>query len=124
MVIPGKTQKGLPIIQIKKEGSLRMGSTVISPDRLAFALEAIQSFEEKFGMKVIHGIYLNVEREFHLETERKFYVWLDMTMDLDYQLNKLKQALPKLDIYEENLDYIDLRISGINGEKIIFKRAS
>ncbi len=122
MVVEGKNQKALPVIQIEREGSVRMGSTIMSQERLAFALEAIQSFEEKFGMKIIHGVYFNVEREFHLWTQRKFYIWLDMTSDLDYQLNKLKQALPKLNIYEENLDYIDLRISGINGEKIIFKR--
>ena len=45
-----------------------------------------------------------------------------MSMELDTQLNKLKKALPRLNIYEESLDYIDLRISGIDGEKVIFKK--
>ena len=43
-------------------------------------------------------------------------------MSLDEQFDKLKKGLPRLNIYEIDLLYIDLRISGINGEKIIFKR--
>jgi len=38
------------------------------------------------------------------------------------QLKKLKKILVKLDIYKENLLYIDLRIAGANGDKIIYKR--
>ena len=37
-------------------------------------------------------------------------------------LKKLKKALVKLDIYTEDLQYIDLRIAGGNGDKIIYKR--
>ena len=32
------------------------------------------------------------------------------------------KALVKLDIYNEDLQYIDLRIAGGNGDKIIYKR--
>ena len=63
-----------------------------------------------------------IEREFHLKTEAGFYVWLDMTTDVETQLKKLKRALPKLDIYKEPLQYIDLRIAGAESEKVIFKR--
>jgi hypothetical protein len=49
-------------------------------------------------------------------------VWLDMQKPIEEQLKKLKKALVKLDIYTESLEYIDLRISGTNGDKIIYKR--
>jgi hypothetical protein len=49
-------------------------------------------------------------------------VWLDLTVDIPQQLGKLKRTLPKLDIYHEPLEYIDLRIAGAESEKVIFKR--
>ena len=48
---------------------------------------------------------------------------IDLEKDLLRQIEKLKKALPKLDIYNEPLLYIDLRISGTNTEKVIFKRS-
>jgi cell division septal protein FtsQ len=109
-------------IYIESEQSLNVGATVITQESLAFMLEAIQSYEDRFGMAIEYVEYYDIERETHLLTERNFWVWLDMTMDLDEQFDKLKKGLPRLDIYEMNLMYIDLRISGMNGEKIIFKR--
>lgn len=114
--------EGLPLLSVQMDQPAREGQEVIPPDQLAFALESAQSFEDKFGMEVVRIDYQPLAREAHLITERNFAVWLDITMDLDEQLNKLKQALPRLNLYEEPLEYIDLRISGINGEKVIFKR--
>ncbi|MDP2625165.1 MAG: cell division protein FtsQ/DivIB [Candidatus Peregrinibacteria bacterium] len=112
----------LPTLLIQAEQTLPEGTQIITLNELAFTLEAIQNYEDKFGMEVIYALYFETEREVHLWTEREFYVWLDLTADLDEQLNKLKKALPQLNIYEEELEYIDLRIPGITGEKIIFKR--
>ena len=118
----GATFEQLPILLIERDQPLKEGEAIIAQDALAFILEANQNFEDKFGMKIEHAQYLAIPREVHLYTERNFYVWLDMSMELDTQLNKLKKALPRLNIYEESLDYIDLRISGIDGEKVIFKK--
>jgi hypothetical protein len=112
----------LPTIVIERDQTLSQGTHIITQDQLAFILEAMQNFEDKFGMVVEHAKYLEISREAHLWTERNFYVWLDIYSDLDEQLNKLKKSLPRLNIYEEPLRYIDLRISGINGEKIIFMK--
>jgi len=108
-------------ITTETDQSVSIGSDIMTQEKLGFILEAIQSYEDRFGMKVLHAKYFQIEHETHLWTERNFYVWLDMTIDLDSQLNKLKKALPKLDIYESDLEYIDLRIEGINGEKVIYK---
>lgn len=122
--IGGKEKAEFPTVKIEPSEALEEGDTVLTQERLAFVLESIQNFEDKFGMQIIHALYFDNAREVHLLTERNFYVWLDITSDLDEQLNKLKKALSKLDIYNENLEYIDLRITGINGEKVIFKRAT
>lgn len=121
-LIAGETQEELPWIKIQTNDTFTEGIEVIPQDRLAFILEANQNFEDKFGMEVEYTLYFHEAREAHLWTERSFYVWLDLTNDLDTQLNKLKKALPSLNIYEESLEYIDLRVSGVNGEKVIFKR--
>ena len=121
-LVKGSHEKDLPLIKMQTASPISEGLEVISQDHLAFMLEAMQNYEDKLGMKISYTLYLPIEREAHLWTEREFYVWLDMTMDLDKQLNKLKRVLSELNIYEESLEYIDLRISGVNGEKVIFKR--
>ena len=42
---------------------------------------------------------------------------------MKYKFKKLKKSLVKLDIYTATLEYIDLRIAGTNGDKIIYKRS-
>jgi len=122
-ILSTETQmEGLPLIVVEREQSIPEGTLLVPQDQLAFILDSIQTYEDKFGMKVTYALYLPIEREVHLFTERNFYVWLDLTLDLDEQLTKLKLALSSLNIYEESIDYIDLRIEGVNGEKIIFKR--
>ena len=73
-------------------------------------------------MEVTDIIYLEKAREFHLRTEKNFDIWLSLEMDYKSQLSKLKAAEQKLNIKTEPLQYIDLRIAGGNGEKVIFKR--
>lgn len=72
-------------------------------------------------MKVTNAEYHVREREIHLQTEKNFMVWLDMEKELNPQMEKLKKALPKINIYNTPLEYIDLRISGTDNEKVIYK---
>lgn len=94
---------------------------LIPKDKLIILLETSQNFEGKFSMQVLEIHYLKRAREIHLYTERYFFVWIDMTQDIEYQLSKLKKALTELNIYDAPLEYIDLRISGQNGEKVLYK---
>ena len=94
---------------------------LIPEDVLKTLLETADSFEGKFDMEVLEIAYLKRARELHLFTERYFSVWIDLTQDVPLQLAKLKKALTEIDIYGAPLEYIDLRISGQNGEKVIYK---
>lgn len=100
---------------------LSIGETLIEADVIATLLEVEKDFEGKFNMQVFEVHYLKRAREIHLYTERYFFVWLDLTQDVEEQLNKLKKAMTELNIYEAPLLYIDLRITGQNGEKVIYK---
>lgn len=112
----------LPYFKISSEEELNLKTEVIKPEKLKYMLESIKYFEEKFGMEVFDATYLHEAREVHLRTEKYFDIWLDMTQDYKTQFIKLKKALAKIDIYNEELNYIDLRIAGTSGEKVIFKR--
>jgi hypothetical protein len=114
---------GLPLVFIQEvEGLPNLKSPgVIRPDVLKSILQAKDSFENKFAMNVTQVNYKKRSREIHLETERNFSIWLDAEQELEPQLNKLKLALSGLDIYQEALEYIDLRITGQDGEKVIYK---
>lgn len=97
-------------------------SPLISQEHLTYMLSAVSSFEERFGMKVLELRLLPQAREFHMKTEKNFEIWLDIQIPYEKQFLKLKKAMSTLDIYKTPLFYIDLRISGSNGEKVIFKR--
>lgn len=112
----------LPYFKIKTDAPLNTETAIIDTDKLTYLLEAAAYFEEKFGMKIIETEYKVVPREVHLRTEKYFYIWLDIQKPYEQQLKKLKKALVKLDIYNSPLEYIDLRITGESGEKIVYKR--
>ncbi len=101
--------------------SWALNEELIEQDILKTLLSTIEDFEGRFNMQVKTIYYRKQARELHLYTERDFYVWIDLTQDTSLQLTKLKKALSVLNIYEAPLDYIDLRISGQNGEKVIYK---
>lgn len=94
---------------------------LIPEETLQTLLETASNFEGKFDMEVLEMHYLKRARELHLYTERYFFVWIDLTQDTELQLTKLKKALTEIDIYAAPLEYIDLRISGQNGEKVIYR---
>ncbi|QQR55384.1 FtsQ-type POTRA domain-containing protein [Candidatus Peregrinibacteria bacterium] len=98
-----------------------LNQELIEAEVLKKLLKATEDFEGKFNMQILEIHYLKQARELHLVTERYFTVWIDLTQDPALQLAKLKKALSTLNIYEADLEYIDLRISGQNGEKVIYK---
>ena len=114
--------QNLPFIGLSTSKACNLGDHVSSKDNLNYMLEAKKEYEEKFNMKIREITFLDKAREVHLTTERNFSIWLDIEVPFKDQLNKLKNAIPKIDIYEDNLEYIDLRIQSAQGQKIIFKK--
>lgn len=112
----------LPYIKVKTDDPINSKEAVIEKSKLNYILDSKNYFEDKFGMKIIGIRYEPIAREVHLYTEKGFYIWLDIQKPFEEQFKKLKKAIVKLDIYKENLDYIDLRIAGSSGDKIIYKR--
>ena len=95
---------------------------IFNGERVQKAIDAAILFEKNFDIKITKTQYYKTEREAHLLSEKGFYVWLDLTKNIEEQLNKLKRSTGKLDLHKDSLIYIDLRINCQNGEKIIFKR--
>jgi len=112
----------LPYINLKSQEPINTENPAIEASKLKYILDTITYFEDKFGMRIIEVEYKKTPRELHLLTEKNFSIWLDMQQPSENQLKKLKKSLVKLDIFNEPLEYIDLRIAGGNGDKIIYKR--
>lgn len=112
----------LPYIKVKTDKALTLHEYALPRETLEYILDAVYDYEELFGMKVLDAEYWKREKEIHLKTERNFTIWLDTGLTLQEQFSKLKEIMPKLNIYTEDLEYIDLRISSVNGERVIFKR--
>ncbi|MBI4994364.1 hypothetical protein HZC21_01815 [Candidatus Peregrinibacteria bacterium] len=114
--------KNLPVLIWQTDKSFSGKSIMIKQEKLALIADAFKRFTEIFGIKIIYGEWKKVQRELHLKTEKNFDVWFDLTSDVPAQILKLKKALPKLDIFNTPLEYIDLRIAGGDSEKVIYKR--
>lgn len=112
----------LPTIKITADAPVNTGTVLIEAKKLEYILNTTKYFEDKFGMKVLETTYKKNAREIRILTEKKFEIWMDIEQPFETQLKKLKKTLVKLDIYKEPLQYIDLRIAGENGDKIIYKR--
>ncbi len=112
----------LPYIRILSDEPLNKESPAIDAGKLKIIMDTVGYFQDKFGMGVHEIVYKPTAREIHLITERDFAIWLDIQKSTEDQLKKLKKILVKLDIYKESLLYIDLRIAGGSGDKIIYKR--
>jgi len=119
----GQTDLTLPLIVMDVTGTelTEINQELIPQETLELLLQTSKDFEAKFNMQILEIYYLKRARELHLYTERNFFVWIDLTQELSLQLAKLKKALTELNIYEAPLEYVDLRISGQNGEKVIYK---
>ncbi len=128
--IPTKNEK-LPLIEYKTTYDLQGDETLVMiasyltlqdrnrimrADELQTILSAKSTFETEFDMPVTQLKYYPLEQEIHLKTNRNFYLWLDLSVNLELQLAKLKTALRDFNIYKMELSYIDLRISN----KIIY----
>lgn len=111
----------LPYIHLTSDQPLNPAETIIEPDTLKYILESQSAFQERFGIGIIQAVYKPIPRELHLVTEKDFTVWLDIQIPYDDQFKKLKKAMPKLDINNAPLDYIDLRIAVSKGDRIIYK---
>ena len=112
----------LPYIKVSTEQAFSLNEQPLTQAQLEYIIKLTNLFEEKFGIKVVEAEYLKKAREIHLRTEKDFTVWFDINKDMVSQIDKLKRALLKLDIYKTPLEYIDLRISGTNAEKVIYKK--
>lgn len=108
-------------ITMQSEEPINPDQAIIETQKLRYILEAATYFQDRFGMKLKEIEYKPIAREIRLKTEKGFSIWLDIQRPAEEQLKKLKKAIIKLDIYNTPLEYIDLRIAGGDGEKIIYK---
>lgn len=114
--------KNIPVLVWRTDKPFTGKSIMIKQGKFAPILEAMKKFTEIFGLKIVEGEWKKAQRELHFKTEKNFEVWIDLTADINGQILKLKKALPKLDIYNTPLEYIDLRIAGGDSEKVIYKK--
>lgn len=116
-----KISSTLPNITIQTEAAYNLGEQIIDPEQLKFILDTKNYFEERFDLKIIDIRYIPRAREIRLTTERDFEVWIDLAFDYREQINKLRNAVPRINVYEGPLEYVDLRIRSAEGQKIIYK---
>lgn len=112
----------LPYITLEETTEYQLKEYIFTKEQLDYLMQSIELFESIFDIEVTNIKYISVAREIHLQTEKDFTVWIDTQKQLEDQLQKLERAIPEIDIYNEPIEYIDLRIFSPNGDKVVFKR--
>jgi hypothetical protein len=116
-----KISTTLPSIVIETEKAFTLGEQIIKSEEIKYILDTKKYFEDKFNLKATEIKYLPNPKELRILTERNFTIWIDMLAPYQDQLNKLKNAVPKINVYEGQLEYVDLRIQSAEGQKIIYR---
>lgn len=122
LVSENEVNSQLPFINIKTDKAFIVGDQILKSDELKYILETKAYFEEKMSIPITEINYLPKPLELRILTNRNFEIWIDMSYDYKEQINKLKNSVPKINPYQEQFEYIDLRIKSAEGQKIIYKR--
>ncbi len=121
LIAEDKISTILPTISIKNEKAYNIGDQILKVEELKYILDAKRQFEEKFKIKINEIKYIPKAKEIRFVTEKGYEVWLDIKVTYTEQLMKLKNSIPKIDLYNGSLEYVDLRIQSAEGQKIIYK---
>jgi len=83
---------------------------VFSHEEISEMLSVMHKFQNIFGIKVNKIGFLSASNEIHLHTDRGFKVMLERGK-IERGFETLKGGLQKINIKEEKIEYIDLRIA-------------
>lgn len=111
----------LPNITIHTEKAYLIGQKITDSDTLKYIEDSRNYFEEKFDLEIYDTRYIPKAKELRFTTAHDTEIWLDLLLPYKEQFQKLKNAIPKINIYDNSLQYIDLRIQASEGQKIIYK---
>jgi len=112
----------LKLIIADKE-TLQEDSMILNKESMIYINKAYKYFRKEFN-QTFRNLYIYLKaKEIRFILDNGTEIWIDMTVDYQTQINKLKNAQPILDIKNKKYEYIDLRIQSFEDtkQKIIYK---
>ncbi len=110
-----------PTLIIETQQEIQAMDQLLKQSQVNNLQETLQYFEKKLNLKIQEISYKSIAKEIHLKTPLQTIIWIDTTTDYKAQINKLKNAIPKIDIHKQYYQHIDLRIQSKNAQKIFYK---
>ncbi len=103
--------EGLPTIKIKQRVELvQLREQLLSPEQLQKIRNAEEILDGDLQLPIKSVEILFAANELHLISRNDMAIWLDLSQPIDQQLQKLKSAEHKIQLYRDTFDHIDLRI--------------
>lgn len=114
----GKEDPQFPVIELKeRKKRVQLHENVIDAEVLAEIMHSLHLLQEYFHESTKYIEYYKNGREYHLIIQNGTSLWLDFSNPPEEQLLKIKKIIPELNILENPVEYVDLRIK----DKLIYK---
>lgn len=105
------------IIMKERQKKAALHEQLIDPETLSVIMHSLKLLQEYFHETAKAIEYFQNGREYHLILQNDTSLWLDFSHSPEEQLLKIKKAIPELNILENPMEYVDLRIK----DKLIYK---
>ena len=104
--------EGLPILKLRQhEKKIQLREKILEKDDLQKIVMAEKLLQEKLEIILKERIYLYQAQEIHFVIKRdKATIWIDLTQDIEEQVQKLALAEKRIQFQSKNFKHIDLRI--------------
>jgi hypothetical protein len=111
IVLADQSIEGLPVIKIlQREEPILIRERVLTQKQLQqiYTAEGILDADLRLPLEAVE--VLSSANELHLISRGEMAIWLDLSYSVEDQLEKLKTAEKKIQLYRDAFDHIDLRI--------------
>lgn len=103
-----ETLSTLNILQYKK--IIEKGQKILEKEVLEKTEKAEKFLQEELKINIEEKKIFTVSQELHLITDKGTAIWIDLALDIDSQVQKLRIADESIGLYSKDFEHIDLRI--------------
>jgi hypothetical protein len=111
IVLAPQSIEGLPVIKIHQRNKPEvLRDRIFTPEQLQQIHDAEGILDADLQLPIKSVEVLLAANELHLISRGDMAIWLDLSYSIEEQLDKLKTAEKKIQLYRDRFDHIDLRL--------------
>jgi len=111
VVLLQKPDENLPLIKVKNYSKPLNAGDLFLTKSMIKKIDFIKNvFEQRFKVEIDELILLRVAKELHIKSTQGTVFWIDLSLEIEPQLQKLELATGRIQLYSNPPIHVDLRI--------------